>query len=87
MGMLAILSSDAEPFEHIVNKPYVKSGENWSNGFREVDIKRLHNYIHIHSPAWARADNPWGKNFNCNWNILLLYSYMVSFSLKCLIHF
>ena len=39
MGMTAILFSGAEPFEKLVNIPsiwpLVKSGENWSSGFRE----------------------------------------------------
>ena len=39
MGMASILFNDAEPFEQRVNmfnrRPHVKSGENWSSGFRE----------------------------------------------------
>ena len=39
MGMTAILFNDAEPFEQSVNIPLiVKSGENWSSGFREEAV-------------------------------------------------
>ena len=38
MGMAAILFNDAEPFEQINRRPHVKSGENWSSGFREEDV-------------------------------------------------
>ena len=42
MDMVAILINGAEPYEksvHILNKrSSVKSGENWSSGFRERDV-------------------------------------------------
>ena len=43
MGMAAILFDDAEPFEQSINiplteGPQMKSGENWSSGFREEEV-------------------------------------------------
>ena len=40
----------------------MKFGENFSNSFKEEDIKKLHNFIHVYSPV-ARADNPQGTKF------------------------
>ena len=40
-------------------KSNVKSGKNWSNCFREEDVGRLRDVIHVYSPG-ARADNPGG---------------------------
>ena len=45
MDMEAISFNNAEPFEQIVITPLtegtiVKSGENWSNAFREEDVKQ-----------------------------------------------
>ena len=43
MGIAAILFKDAEPFEQSVNIPltdgHMKSGENWSSGFRDEEVK------------------------------------------------
>ena len=47
------------------------SGENWSSCFREEDVYRLRDFIHVYSPG-ARADNPWEQNFDCNWKGWLL---------------
>ena len=40
----------------------MKCGENCSSGFREEDIKILHNFIHVYSPG-ARADKLLGTKF------------------------
>ena len=47
----------------------MKSGENWSSGFRE-DIYRFQGFIYVYS-TWARADNHrggggGGQNFDPN---------------------
>ena len=47
---------------------YIKVEENWPSSFREEDISRLNDFIHVYSPG-ERADNPgWvggggGQNF------------------------
>ena len=46
---------------------YIKVEENWPSSFREVDISRLNDFIHVYSPG-ERADNPGeggggGQNF------------------------
>ena len=40
----------------------MKSGENWSSGFREEDIYRFQGFIPVSSTE-ARADNPQGVKF------------------------
>ena len=62
MGMAVILFNNAEPFEQSVNiasteKPDVKSGENWSSGFREETVERLHGFIPVYSTG-AKAHSP-----------------------------
>ena len=39
----------------------------------------FHDFIHVHSPG-AEADNPLGRNFNVNRNILSLRSFVASFN-------
>ena len=46
MGMVAILFSGVEPFDR---RLHVKSGENWSNSFRE-DVQRLHDFKQVILP-------------------------------------
>ena len=41
---------------------YIKVEENWPSSFREEDISRLNDFIHVYSPG-ERADNPGGQNF------------------------
>ena len=56
MGMASILLNGADPFEQIVNilsterRPYVNHVESSENCFKEEDIKRLYNFIHVYSP-------------------------------------
>ena len=38
---------------------YIKVEENWPSSFREEDISRLNDFIHVYSPG-ERADNPGG---------------------------
>ena len=71
MGMEAILFIGAEPFEQndkkkkiLRQKVHVKSGENWSNCFKEEDVSRLHDFMHVYSPG-ARAVNHGRQKFNC----------------------
>ena len=40
----------------------MKSGENWSSGFREEDVERFHGFLPVYSTG-ARADNPQGAKF------------------------
>ena len=62
MFTAAILFSDAEPFEQIVNIPstespmcnLVKIGQ---EVFREEDTEIWHDFIHVYDPG-ARAENP-----------------------------
>ena len=50
---------------------YIKVEENWPSSFREEDISRLNDFIHVYSPG-ERADNPGGRGgggaklFYCN---------------------
>ena len=50
---------------------YIKVEENWPSSFREEDISRLNDFIHVYSTG-ERADNPGGgggggaKLFYCN---------------------
>ena len=45
---------------------YIKVEENWPSSFREEDISRLNDFIHVYTPG-ERADNPggwgWGQNY------------------------
>ena len=43
----------------------------------------FHDFIHVYSPG-ARADNPWGRNFDVNRNILSLRSFVASLKKKSL---
>ena len=38
-------------------------------------IHIFHDFIHVYSPGTG-ADNPWGRNFNVNRNILSLRSFV-----------
>ena len=40
---------------------YIKVEENWPSSFREEDISRLNDFIHVYSPG-ERADNPGADN-------------------------
>ena len=74
MDMAAILFSGVEPFEQIVNNPLTEGPMwnmvklvMWFQKRRHLKITQFYSCI---QPR-ARADNPWGKKFDCNENVLL----------------
>ena len=63
MDMTVIFFNCAEPFEQIGNTLSTEGPcENYSSSFREKDIQKLHNFIHVYSPM-AKADKPQGTTF------------------------
>ena len=49
----------------------MKSGEKCSSGFREYDVKRLKNFVHVIAQGQEQT-NPGGQKFDCNKKVLLL---------------
>ena len=69
MGMVAILFSGVDPFNR---RLHVKSGEYWSNSFREKDVQTLHDFKHVILPTGKGQKTSSGQNFDCNEKVLLL---------------
>ena len=53
---MTICTNFQTPFK---TRLYIKVEENWPSSFREEDISRLNDFIHVYSPE-ERADNPGG---------------------------
>ena len=49
MGIAAILFNGEDSFEQFAldRRLHEKSGENWSSGFREEAVQRLHDFKHV----------------------------------------
>ena len=64
MGMADILLNGADPFEQIINilsterRPYVNHVKSSENCFKEEDIKRFYNFVHVQIAEGQRAPVP-----------------------------
>ena len=81
--MVAILFSGAEPFEQIVNT-LLTEGPIWNmvKIAQAVSEKMLKNYtiLYMYIAQGQGQIMPRGQNFDCNYKVLIIQSYIVSFS-------
>ena len=70
------MSSGVEPLNKCSipfdRRPYVKSGENWSSGFREEDVFKVFMILYMYITQGQGQITHEGQNFNCNLYALLL---------------
>ena len=92
MGMTHILLNGADPFEQIVNIlsterwPYVNQVKSSENCFKEKDIKRVYNFIHVYSP-WTQGPHfPPLQNVDSSYSLITLIIHCKFQQLVFIIH-
>ena len=92
MGMAVILLNGADPFEQIVNilsterRPYVNHVKSSENCFKEEDIKRYYNFIHVYSPRTKGPRSLPLQNFESSYSFITLIIHCKFQQLVFIIH-
>ena len=92
MGMADILLNGADPFEQIINilsterRPYVNHVKSSENCFKEEDIKRFYNFVHVNSPRTKGPRSPPLQNVDSSYCFITLIKHCNFQQLVFIIH-
>ena len=92
MGMADILLNGADPFEQIINilsterRPYVNHVKSSENRFKEEDIEKFYNFVHVNSPRTKGLRSPPLQNVDSSYSFITLIIHCKFQQLVFIIH-